>query len=89
MGVSPSKCSLYLPQAVAMAAMVVLLGGRPGAPAEFEVSWEDLLRYFKDFLIELHLEWLHRSTDAKYEPATLASIFTDRDVRTWREPLEP
>lgn len=41
---------------------------------------EDMFRYFEDYRIELALEALRRRTSVQAEPATIESIFTNREV---------
>ncbi|NYT79079.1 hypothetical protein H0A71_19010 [Alcaligenaceae bacterium] len=47
---------------------------------EFTVPIEAMLKNIEDYRIELALEEIRRKTNIKAEPATIASIFTDRDV---------
>lgn len=47
---------------------------------QMELSDEELYQYFVDYQLEVGLEMVSRRTDVKAEPATLATIFTDRDV---------
>jgi len=69
---------------VALAAILTILMAKQGAD-ELTVSEEAMFARFQDYRIELGLEEVHRKTEVKYEPATLATIFTNRDVKTWRE----
>jgi hypothetical protein len=41
--------------------------------------------YFVLYRGELALEEVHRSTDIRYKPATVETIFTERDVETWKD----
>ncbi len=54
---------------------------------KIEVSTEDLFRYFRDYLLEVSLTIVSRSTDIKVEPATLDTMFTDRKVTMRRDDL--
>jgi len=44
-------------------------------------SMEDMFRYFEDYRIELALEMVRRKTSVQAEPATIKTIFTNRQVR--------
>lgn len=50
-----------------------------------KIPEEQLFEYAQMYRIELALEEVHRRTDMKYEPATLETILTRRDVHTWRD----
>lgn len=71
--------------AIATAAILLILDAKRGGK-ELRVSYEELEKRFQDYRIELALEEVHRRTEVKYEPATLQTIFSNRDVKTWREP---
>lgn len=73
-------------RSVAVAAVLSILRDKDVTTTELELPWEALFDHIREYRIELALEAVHRSTDIKCEPATLATIFTKRDVRTWREP---
>ncbi|MBD9634615.1 hypothetical protein [Pseudomonas sp. PDM19] len=62
-----------------LAAIVHILFAK-NAGAINEMPLEDLFRHFEDYRLELALEQVRRKTDVKAEPATLATIFTNRDV---------
>lgn len=47
---------------------------------EMSVTWEELFKHFNDYRIEIALEEVSRRTDIKSNPATLETIFSDRDV---------
>ncbi len=64
--------------AAPLAIIVQIFSGKLGAN-EFEISMEDLRNYFEDLWIEINMEIISRKTDLKIEPATLETIFTDRD----------
>lgn len=51
---------------------------------QVEISNEELYRYFVDYQLEVGLEMVSRHTEVKAEPATLETIFTDRDVMVQR-----
>ena len=68
--------SLSLP----LAAILHILCAKAGS-AEFQVPMEELFNNFEYLRIELAIEELRRKTDYLNEPATLASIFTDRELR--------
>lgn len=72
---------------VGMAAVAAILRHKRGGPMSLEISRKKLLRFIEEYRVELALEEVHRKTDAKYEPATLSTIFTHRKVRTWKESL--
>ena len=61
-------------------AVIDILYAKTGAQ-EMEYSYEELLDYFQQYSIELGLEAVARNTGIKYEPATLETIFTHRDVK--------
>ncbi|TMN16129.1 hypothetical protein [Pseudoxanthomonas sp. X-1] len=44
------------------------------------VSQDDLVRFFHDYRMEIALEQVSRSTRTQMSPATLETIFTNRDV---------
>ena len=71
-----------------LAVVVRLLDAKsPGRAAVIEVPIEGLYQYVQRFRMELALEQVHRNTDVKYEPATLETILTEREVKTWREAI--
>ena len=70
--------------AIAMAAVHVLLQAKASA-GNYALGEEEAQQRLLDYRLELALELAHRNTEVKYEPATLETIFTDREVRTWRE----
>jgi hypothetical protein len=71
--------------AVGLAAVLTILRAKNKAGASLEVAPEDLWRCIAEYQVELGLEEVHRKTDIKCEPASLATIFTGRQVRSWRE----
>ncbi len=70
---------------LATIALIALLRAKSPARRSTMVPWKKLREHMNDYRIELALEMVHRHTDIKYEPATLKTIFTKRDVVTWRE----
>lgn len=71
--------------ALALAALLNLLGGKRLAMGQAAIDEAMVQRLLSNYRIELALEMVHRCTEVKYEPATLATIFTNRDVHTWTE----
>ena len=64
---------------LALAAVVhILLVKNGGEP--IEASMEEIVKHLEDYKIELALEEIRRKTRLKIEPATIASIFTNREV---------
>jgi hypothetical protein len=68
---------------IALAAIVNILCAKLGTEG-VDMSHEELYQRLQDYRIELALEEVHRKTEVKYEAATLATIFTERNVKTWR-----
>lgn len=64
---------------LALAAIIHILFAKNG-DLVMEVSMEDMFRYFEGYRIELALEALRRRTSVQAEPATIESIFTNREV---------
>ncbi|MGC5808189.1 hypothetical protein [Ralstonia pseudosolanacearum] len=50
-----------------------------------EVPFEELHAYVQRYRLELALEELHRKTDITYNPATIETILTEREVTTWKK----
>ncbi|WP_221455198.1 hypothetical protein [Pseudomonas nitroreducens] len=50
------------------------------ASAISKLPLEHLFHHFKDYRLGLALAWVRIKTDVKAEPATLATIFTIRDL---------
>lgn len=71
--------------ALSLAAVFTILQGSHRGEPLTNTDELTLLSILNDFRIELALELVHRSTDVRYEAATLHTIFTDRDVSIWRE----
>lgn len=70
---------------LAIAALLNLLEGKRLAMGQTAIDEPMIQAMLCDYRIELALELVHRRTDVKYEPATMRTIFTHREVRTWRE----
>ena len=70
--------------AIAMAAVVTILFAKTGGE-RLDLSCEEMFSRLQDFRIELAFEEVYRRTEVKYEPATLATVFTNRAVKTGRE----
>jgi hypothetical protein len=70
---------------IALAGVATLLWAKAsGEPVQ--VSLSQLADYMRLFRLELTLEALHRSTALRYEPASVESILTDRDIATsWND----
>lgn len=62
-----------------LAAVVHILFAKKGGE-ELQASMDEMFKYFEDYRIELALEEIRRKTDFKAEPATIATIFTNRHV---------
>ncbi len=75
-------------KAIGLAALLTLLRekGAPQTESELEISFDDLARCVDEYRLELGFEEIHRKTDIKYEQASLANIFTNRNVKTWKVP---
>jgi hypothetical protein len=73
------------PGTIALAAIMCILKAKNASGDALNVSHKRLYGYVKMYCIELSLEQIHRRTDIKYEPASLNSILTKRDVTTWKE----
>ncbi|WP_414867112.1 hypothetical protein [Pseudomonas donghuensis] len=62
-----------------LAAVVHLLFAKKGG-GEIRASLDEMFEYIECYRIELALEEIRRKTDFKAEPATIATIFTNRHV---------
>lgn len=62
-----------------LAAVVHILFAKKGEH-KVQASMDEILKYFEDYRIELALEEVRRRTDLKAEPATITTIFTNRQV---------
>lgn len=56
----------------------------PERAAMIEVPLEEFHAHVNRYRIELAFEEVHRKTDIKYNQATLETIFTDREIATWK-----
>jgi Arc/MetJ-type ribon-helix-helix transcriptional regulator len=52
---------------------------------QIEISIDALYSYFCDLRIEINLEIVSRKSELKVEPATLDTIFSDRDVKIFTQ----
>jgi len=59
--------------------IIKILMAKAGAD-KLKVSDEEMYGYFQSYQIEVNLEIVSRRTELKAEPASLHTIFTDRDV---------
>lgn len=59
--------------------MHILLGKAGGR--EQSLPYEELMRHFEDYRLEVSLEQVSRKTEIRAEPPTLETIFADREVR--------
>lgn len=71
--------------ALALAAVLTILQGTQRGDQLLNTDVFSQIKIINDFRIELALELAHRKTDVQYELATLETIFTNRDVCTWRD----
>ena len=58
----------------------ILYARRGNDESEISFSNEDLYNFLNDLRVEIALEGIRRWTDASPEPATLETIFTNREV---------
>lgn len=65
---------------VMTAAILDILTAKSGNE-ELSLSFEELLDYFQQYGVELGLESVARKTEVKYDPATIETIFRNRDVK--------
>jgi hypothetical protein len=72
--------------AIGLAAVLTILRAKNNWATSLEVDQDFLWQCLAEYQVELGVEDVHRKTDIKCEPASLATIFTGRRVRTWREP---
>jgi hypothetical protein len=71
--------------ALALAALLNLLAGKRHAISHTGLDEVMVQRLLCDYRIELALELVHRRTEVKYEAATMQTIFTNREVKTWKD----
>jgi hypothetical protein len=74
---SPEQCYLTAPLSIIIH---ILCAKRGKHEVGIPISEEELFKYFQNLHIELALEILSRNSDISIEPATLDTIFTNRDV---------
>jgi hypothetical protein len=74
---STEQCYLTAPLSIIVH---ILCAKRGKHEVGISISEEELFKYFQNFQIELALEILSRNSDISIEPATLDTIFTNRDV---------
>lgn len=60
----------------------LLFAKKEGQSGKFEVSFEELQSYVILYRAELALEEIHRKTHITYNPATLETILTEREIVT-------
>ncbi len=60
------------------ALVIILFGKNPGA--EVSMPLETIFEHMQSYRLELALEEVRRKTEVKIVPATLETIFTDRDL---------
>ncbi|GAQ30433.1 hypothetical protein K6V18_06585 [Ralstonia insidiosa] len=63
----------------------ILDAKRAETAGRVEVPFEELHAYVQRYRLELALEELHRKTDITYNPATIETILTEREVTTWKK----
>lgn len=63
-----------------LAAVLHILMAKNGFEKEISMEETELLRTMEQYTMELAMEEVSRRTEFKCEPATLETIFTDRDV---------
>jgi hypothetical protein len=69
-----------------LAVVIRLLDAKAGERGEgIEVPIEDMYNYLQRYRMELALEEVHRKTEVKYNPATIETILTERDIETWKQ----
>ena len=64
---------------LSLAAVVHILFAKSGGEP-IQSSLEEMFKHYEDYRIELALEEVRRKTDVQTEPATIATIFTNRVV---------
>lgn len=71
-----------------LAIIVHILYGKHGnKETEISFSEEELFKYLQDLRIEISLEIIRRNTNIAPEPATLDTIFTNRNVHIVEQPF--
>ncbi|WP_234267611.1 hypothetical protein [Hydrogenophaga sp. NFH-34] len=69
---------------LALAAVLAILDAQGRMDQYLRSSEHEQAKILADYQIELSLELMHRCTEIRYEAATLQTIFTNREVHTWR-----
>lgn len=68
-----------------MSVIVIILSAKQGCKNPISIGIEEILKLIHIYAAELALEDVSRKSSQKYEPATLANILDDRDVKVWAE----
>lgn len=69
-----------------VAVLVRILEAKSDGRSEvMKVPLEEFQQYVERYRFELALEEVQRKTDISYDPATLETILTERDVTTWKK----
>lgn len=63
-----------------LAAVIHIFMAKSPEQSEIQMSSDDLFGYLQDYRIELALEEVRRQTDTKPSPASIETIFTNREV---------
>jgi hypothetical protein len=72
------------PPSCALSAVFKILMYKSGEE-KVEISEEELFNKMGEFLTEIEIEKVSRRTDIRLESATMETIFTNRNVKVWRE----
>lgn len=72
------------PPSCAISAVAEILMHR-NRSIELQIQYKELLDTLVEYLFEIELERMRRNTDIRCEPATLDTIFTNRQVRLWKD----
>lgn len=81
---APAETSSNSFLAAPLAVVVHLLMGKSGGKPK-EVEIETLFKYCDELRMEIALETISRRTDIHSDPATLATMFSDRDLHFQRK----
>lgn len=73
-----------VPPSCAISAVAKILMHRNRSD-ELKIKDDELYEKLGEYLIEIELERMSRNTEIKYKPATLDTIFTDRQVIMWED----
>ncbi len=68
-----------------MSVIVIILSEKRGYQNPISINIEEIFKLIHIYAAELALEVVSRKSSQKYEPATLANILDDRDVKVWTE----